>query len=383
MQAIRQLASLRQSAFAHSRTVAVCAYHSQLQQQMKWPPMYRTCQRSYSYSHQPKYHRYTLSSSNQLWNNHLIKTGGLLVVGQEPIGVRTKIEIISSDKNLSQFYIPSPTEFAYEYLEHLNESYPWWLTIAMVAVFFRTALILPFSVYQHRIFARLENSQVEINTQAEQLKQKSIATAKLQKWSQQQLEDYYGQELRYIVDDVHWNQRCSPRRLFYVVGAQMTLWSTFTVAIGQMTGKFPDLFMAEPDIDFLPELCTQGALWFSDLTEPSITLAILYGLVNLTLTELWSVRKGPLERTQHMGVYAFRGISVGMACVAACMPSAVTLYWLTSSMIGLVHFALLRIVGVRRLLDIAETPSEMKHPLTDTQKALIDKYTKKSKKYVA
>ena len=42
----------------------------------------------------------------------------------------------------------------------------------------------------------------------------------------------------------------------------------------------------EPDVDFLPSLCDQGVLWFKDLTQSSYTLAMLYGGVNLTLTEV-------------------------------------------------------------------------------------------------
>ena len=190
MQAITQ-AVQRHSALTHSRTLAICVYHSQLQQRLKWNPNYHTCHRSYS--HQPKYHRRALSSSNQLWNRNLVRTGGLLMVGQDPAGLRTKITI-TSDYN-GPLYYPSPAEFAYEYLEYINESYPWWLTIAMIAIGMRTCVTLPFSVYQHRVFARLENCQTEINTQAEQLKQKVISMAKLQKWSQQQVEDDYGKQV--------------------------------------------------------------------------------------------------------------------------------------------------------------------------------------------
>ena len=115
-------------------------------------------------------------------------------MGQDSIGQRTKITITSDYDG--PLYFPSPVEFAYEYLESINESYPWWLTIAMIAIGMRTCVTLPFSIYQHRVFARLENCQTDINTQAEQLKQKVIAMAKLQKWSQQQVEDEYGKNVR-------------------------------------------------------------------------------------------------------------------------------------------------------------------------------------------
>lgn len=292
-----------------------------------------------------------------------------------------EVEVISSYNG--PLYVPSPVEFTYEYLELINESYPWWVVIPMVAIVTRTLLVAPFTLWQHRVAARIENVQPEINTRAEQLRQKVVATAKVQKWSQQEVADEYGQKLRNIINEVHQFNRCEPRKLFYVGVMHMAVWSTFTVVIGQMTGWYPDLFAAEPDVDFLPSLCDQGVLWFKDLTQSSYTLAMLYGGVNLTLTELWSVRRGPLRKTQDIAHHAFRGVSLGMTVVAACMPSAVTLYWLSSSVIGLGYFTLLKSIPARRLLDIAETPSEMKHPWTDTKKALRAKYSSKnSKKHV-
>ena len=46
------------------------------------------------------------------------------------------------------------------------------------------------------------------------------------------------------------------------------------------------LLSTEPDIDFLPELTTQGTLWFADMCQSDLLIPIMLGVVNLALVEV-------------------------------------------------------------------------------------------------
>lgn len=273
-------------------------------------------------------------------------------------------------------YIPTPVEWTYELLEYLHDemSLSWWLAIIAATVFYKGIFAFPFALSQQRVFARIENAQPEINTFVEQAKQQTALKAKEQNWSKAERERQFDLEVKAIVRHTYFMEKCSPLKLSYVAFAQMGIWISMTMALGQMTGWYPEYFYTELDIDVLQSLSTGGTLWFSDLMQSDLLIPIMLGMVNLTLVELWSLRRGPLVKMQHRFHNLFRVLAVSSMPVAAMMPCAVSYYWLVSSLFGLGQFALLRTPSVRRYLDIPQAPSEMKHPLQEMKTALKIKY---------
>ncbi|PIK44462.1 putative mitochondrial inner membrane protein COX18-like [Apostichopus japonicus] len=230
------------------------------------------------------------------------------------------------------------------------------------------------SVLQQRVFARIENVQPKINTYVEQTKQQLALIAKSENWSKAEHQTEFNNEVKDIVRAIHTRDKCRPIRLSYVFFAQAGIWVSITTALGQMTGWYPELFSAEPDIDILESLSAGGMLWFSDLMQSDFILPVMVGLVNLALVELWSARRGPLERMQNRFHNVGRVLAIGTMPLAAMMPSAISFYWLVSSLFNLGQFALLRNLWIRRSLGIQQSPSEMKHPLKEIKTALRIKY---------
>ncbi|XP_033114191.1 cytochrome c oxidase assembly protein COX18, mitochondrial-like [Anneissia japonica] len=290
-----------------------------------------------------------------------------------------KVEI--SDAAVSNIYIPTPVETCYELLENFHDMYglPWWFTIVASTFALRFAVIMPLAIMQQRVMAKIENVQIEINTYAEQLKQKTAVTAKENGWSQRKMANVYSNQISKFVRNVHMRENCRPMRMTYVSIAQAFIWVTMTTAIGQMTGVHPYIFGTEVDIDFLPALMTEGVLWFKNLVQPDFILPFLLGASNISLVMLWSLRRGPLSRTQHRSQFSLFAISAGLVPAAVTMPTAVTLYWTVSSMCGLAQFFILRIPSVRRLLYIPLSSSEMKRPLQEMLQIFKIRY--QSKKY--
>nr|XP_054773858.1 cytochrome c oxidase assembly protein COX18, mitochondrial-like [Lytechinus pictus] len=290
------------------------------------------------------------------------------------------ITISGGEEATSSIYVPTPTEKCYELLEYIhdNAGLPWWLTILATTILLRGVVVFPFAVWQQMIFARIENAQPMINAYVEQIKQQLAILAKEKGWSQRHMAKVFTTEVRMLVSNVHYRNHCSSYKLSYLPFWQAGVWSCMTTSIGQMTGKFPELFSTELDIDVLPALASEGFLWFSDLMQTDLTLAILLGLVNVTLVELWSLRRGPLTRTQHYLQNTFRILAICSVPAAAMLPSAVSFYWLASSLCGLGQLALLRSPPVRRKLGIPHAPSEMKRPVDEMKAALKARYAKKA-----
>ncbi|XP_030835389.1 cytochrome c oxidase assembly protein COX18, mitochondrial-like [Strongylocentrotus purpuratus] len=287
---------------------------------------------------------------------------------------------VSGTENDAGIFIPTPTEKCYELLEYIhdNAGLPWWLTILATTILLRGVVVFPFAVWQQKILARIENAQPMINAYVEQIKQKLALHAKEEGWSQRHMAKVFSNEVRMLVSNVHFREHCSSHKLSYLPFWQAGVWTCMTTSIGQMTGKYPELFSTELDIDVLPALASEGFLWFSDLMQTDLTLAVLLGVINVTLVELWSLRRGPLTRTQHYLQNTFRIVAICSVPAAAMLPSAVSFYWLMSSLCGLGQLALLRSPSVRRMLGIPHAPSEMKRPMEEMKTALQARYAKRT-----
>lgn len=83
-------------------------------------------------------------------------------------------------------------------------------------------------------------------------------------------------------------------------------------------------------------------------------------------------RKDP-GRLQRSMTNFFRFLSLGMGVIATQLPSAMTLYWSTSSLYSLVQNSLFMLPRVRRILGIPQTPSESKTPYRDLLMKLNEK----------
>lgn len=62
------------------------------------------------------------------------------------------------------------------------------------------------------------------------------------------------------------------------------------------------------------------------------------------------------------GTYFFRGISIVMIPIAAAVPSGLSLYWVSSSTVGLFQNLLILSPKVRRLAGIPKVDSEHEQP---------------------
>ncbi|XP_033024707.1 cytochrome c oxidase assembly protein COX18, mitochondrial [Lacerta agilis] len=249
---------------------------------------------------------------------------------------------------------------------------PWWAAVLAASALLRTGVTLPLAALQSRVLAKLENLQPEIHSLAKQLRYEVSVCAKQRSWSEREARFHFKKNLKRIVSELYVRDNCHPLKAGLLVWIQIPMWVFVSMALRNFSvGRAAaDGFLIQE------QLSTGGVLWFPDLTVPDSTwiLPIALGLLNLLIVEIFALRKTELSRLQRYGTNFFRGVSVLMIPVAATVPSAMALYWVSSSFMGLSHNLLLRSPAFRRLCHIPRTKSDSDTPYRDIAAGIYAKY---------
>ncbi|KAM6075959.1 cytochrome c oxidase assembly protein COX18, mitochondrial [Chlamydotis macqueenii] len=246
---------------------------------------------------------------------------------------------------------------------------PWWAAIAGGAFLLRTAVTLPLAAHQGRLLAKLENLQPEIKKLAERLRYEVSVRGKQVGWSEKVARFHFKKNLRRIITELYIRDNCHPFKATLLVWVQIPMWVCVSLALRNCS-------VGATNSEVQEQFSAGGALWFTDLTAPDSTwiLPVLLGLVNFLIVEIFASQKMEVSRLQKLATNFFRVLSVVMVPVAATVPSSMTLYWLSSSFVGLSHNLLLRSPTFRRLCCIPRTKSHSDTPYRDIVSALTTKY---------
>ncbi|XP_073446550.1 cytochrome c oxidase assembly protein COX18, mitochondrial isoform X2 [Dendrobates tinctorius] len=248
---------------------------------------------------------------------------------------------------------------------------PWWVTIMCTTIVLRTAVTLPLSVYQMHILGKVEKLQPEIKDLAKELQYEVAVYGKQQGWSDKVAKFHFRKNMKRIIKELYVRDNCHPFKASLIMWIQIPMWIFISLALRNFSfnssGSNTDVHM---------QLQNGGALWFPDLTMPDSTwiLPVLLGSINLLLVEMFALRTVEMSRFQKYLTNIVRGISILMIPIAASVPSCMALYWVSSSLVGLVHNLLLRSPVVRRLLRIPPTKLDSDTPYKDLLAAFVAKY---------
>nr|XP_056713834.1 cytochrome c oxidase assembly protein COX18, mitochondrial [Euleptes europaea] len=250
---------------------------------------------------------------------------------------------------------------------------PWWASVVAASALLRTGLTLPLAAQQARVLAKLENLQPELGGLARRLRQEVSACAQQRGWSEAAARFHFKKNLKRIVSELYVRDNCHPFKASLLIWIQVPVWVFVSIALRNFS-----IGRAASATGFLiqKQLSMGGTLWFMDLTAPDHTLIlpITLGLLNLLIVEIFVLQKTRLSRFQKYTTHFFRGMSVLMVPIAASVPSAMALYWVSSSFMGLSHNLLLRSPAFRRLCRIPRTKSDSDTPYRDIVAAFSAKY---------
>lgn len=179
--------------------------------------------------------------------------------------------------------------------------------------------------------------------------------------------------MKRLINEAYIRENCHPFKSSLVILVQLPLWFTISLALRNMAGGFSGGLGGS-----VPEMTVGGAFWFPNLTlaDPFYILPVLLGIVNLSIIEMNALTLREESKLFRSITYVFRGISLLMIPIAMTVPSAICLYWTTSSCFGLMQNILIKFPKARRLCRISLTPIESQTPFRDMNAAFRRKFTK-------
>jgi mitochondrial inner membrane protein COX18 len=257
---------------------------------------------------------------------------------------------------------------AQAFLENVHSvtGLPWWASLCLSTFMVRTAVTLPLTIYQQKIFARLEKISEEMKELVPEMKKETAIAMKMYKWSDEEAKRTFVRSMKKQHDLRVVRDNCHPFKSTVVIWAQLPMWISLSMALRNMSAP-PLGGDITSQITFL-ELSTGGCLWIPNLVLPDASwiFPVFLGMVNLTIIELQVAnRKNRDEapsRLQRYIMHFFRGVSVLMIPIAATVPSCMCYYWTMSSLCGLSHNLLLMAPKFRRLVNIPYTDKELQTP---------------------
>lgn len=149
---------------------------------------------------------------------------------------------------------------------------------------------------------------------------------------------------------------CHPAKMMALPVIQIPLWFASSIATRNMSGEY--FIDGAKMLPTRPDLADGTFLWISNLTLPDTSFLIPFfvGLTFLALTEINVYKQfsgQPLKGRGRIITNIMRGVSVFvMPTFAYLVPASVSLYWLSSGVIGLTHNVIAMTPAVRRYLGI-------------------------------
>lgn len=260
----------------------------------------------------------------------------------------------------------TPVEYTKNFLVSVHDytGLPWWGTIICTTVALRCTITLPLAIYQAYIISKVENlALIDMPEVSREVKKEVAILALKNKWDDRRTQIIYKRMLKSKWDGLVVRDNCHPLKGTITLWFQLPMWIFFTAALRNIAylAPFDD---AAAQVQFL-QMCVGGFLWIPNLTLPDHTwfFPAILGFSNLTIIELQALRR--VRQGHNFQRYVtnfFRCLSLLLIPISATVPSAVCLYWTTSSLIGLGQNLFLMSNRVRHFCHIPDTPSTLDNP---------------------
>ncbi|OXU30250.1 hypothetical protein TSAR_008820 [Trichomalopsis sarcophagae] len=240
---------------------------------------------------------------------------------------------------------------------------PWWASITLSALMARAVITLPFSLIQMHNTGKLQSIQPELEQSIKLLKNEANINVSYHGWPEKLARQHYTLAVKKEWSDLVQRENCHPAKSYILVLIQLPLWFSFSIATRNLSYMLP-----HPDVSAqitYMEMMVGGFGWVKNLTDVDhfLILPVTLGLLNLAVLETHNMfRIGEPTKFDRWRIILFRFISVALVPIAAYMPAATNIYWITSSSYGLMQAFLLNSTRLRRFLGVPILTPEMEHP---------------------
>ena len=141
----------------------------------------------------------------------------------------------------------------------------------------------------------------------------------------------------------------------------------------------PDRWQFSPVEERFIQMASEGLFWCPNLSDPDPTL-ILPLIVGLTFASTIFISNNKLHQQTVVADGKISKITLVLYTVSALMvpiacyqPAAVSLYWATSGLMGVLINLMLLHPPVRRLMKIPKIPAELEHPYSHLKEKIMSK----------
>lgn len=241
---------------------------------------------------------------------------------------------------------------------------PWWAVIVTSTIAVRSLLVFPAAAHQQYIIARLANVQNDLDTTVKEEVTKSVAKLAAQNnWDEAASDRCYHQQMKDRRFELYRKYNCHPAKNALLVFIQVPIWLAISGAIRNIGMMLP--VRDAVAVQAFLEMKASGFSILKDLTVPDETyllpvLTIVTNLIIIQLNEMSRLQRRSILRTTIM--MSMRLFSVLTFPFLVYVPKCMTLYWLTSSLVGLLQNIIFIHPKTRKMLRIPRGNSLRKDP---------------------
>jgi len=238
----------------------------------------------------------------------------------------------------------------------------WIQTIVLGTIAIRLFFAFPLSIVQQKSLARLESLQPELKQLVEDLKREVFIATKIYKWNERTANSTFRRSFK-----KHWRKlvedhNCHPFRSVSLALLQVPVWICFSSAIRNVVYQVPVPVTEEMTHRWL-EMNAEGTYWLDAITmvDPLVFPSV-FVVASLANIQMHSLNRAHVPQTTMQKVipWILRVGVCGIGVLATYVPAAVSMYWATSSIAGLIQNGALMNPKVRKILRIAASPSSKK-----------------------
>ena len=228
---------------------------------------------------------------------------------------------------------------------HASTGLPWAYSIPLAALTIRTTLILPISIYSRRVIQKQASLTPLVQSWQHVLRQRTMhESAHLGPHAVQRA---LLLRIRRKRSEIYARWGCPVWKTLLPL-AQLPVWVTAVEAVRAMCGTGVGLLgmvmRTENSADAVsdgireammePSFATEGALWFPDLLVPDPYLVLPFMLSGVVLLNLTNSRASAAGQSawQRGLQRSLKAVALLLGPLTLQMPSAVLVYWISSSM---------------------------------------------------
>ena len=291
----------------------------------------------------------------------------------------------SSDTEYGKFSDPGKLELFYEWFTdtswiqcvekslitaHDFTSLPWWASIILSTVVLRSLVMTPMFILQMKYNIKYQMFLPIFAQTQKKLSEEVEEAAILNQWDSKTAQRQFLLNLARHRTNLYKKYKVPGiGKRFMLPWVQIPLWFSMSISLRHLAGSLPINTIPTPEMSSVAmQLSQEGCLWFQNLCDYDYfyILPVLLGVVNLSIIEIYR-GDGQVEPRgiQKFFMYTARTLSLLLIPVACVMPTAVVVYWLSSSTFGATQALVFRSPKVRKFFKIPVPLNESKTPYKD------------------